>query len=193
MGIPHVPDDDDGTTQDLGPIRAVIYSSINPICFEAKSAATGKEVIGMLILKRLAVWFMEMSSEALLLSVFMGIFSFFAYTPGDNKIYARDWLAFLAAIVVVFMAQFGYLVTTIIVRIFWTNRTSRLHPVISVVLFSIHLQIFFFVTGGLHMSERLAINTGGACIVFACTFAGGQALRKWELPGNEEAGALHSV
>jgi hypothetical protein len=136
----------------------------------------------MRILKRLVVWFLETSSEVLLLCSFLGVFSTFAYGAGDVR--TRDVFAFLVAISVVFMAQFGYLLTTVIVRILWTNRTPWLHPVVSAVLFSIHLQIFFFVTRGLHLSERLAINVGGACVVFACTFAGGQALRNWEKPGS---------
>lgn len=139
----------------------------------------------MPILKRLSVWLIETSCEVFLLSLFLGIFSVVVYAPSDTKIHARQELAFLAAIAVVFMARFGYLVTTMILRMFWTNRTPWLHPAISAVLFSLHLHVFFFVTGGLHLSERLAINTCGACIVFACTFAGGYILRRWEYHGNE--------
>lgn len=132
------------------------------------------------ILKRFVVWLFETSCEVLLLLALLYALSPFFYGPSASKTSAREVVFGLVAISIAFMAESGYLLTTGIVRVFWTNRTPWLHPIISVLLFLIHLQIFFFATGGLHMSERLVINTGGACIVFACTFAGGYILRMWE-------------
>lgn len=137
------------------------------------------------ILKRLVIWLFEISCQVLLLCLLLGVFSYFAYKPSDTKIHPRDVFAMLLAISVVFMAQFGYLLTTMILRIFWTNRTPWLHPAISVVLFSIHLAIFF-AAGNFGMPERLAIAIGGSCIVFATTFIGGYFLRNWAQPKSNE-------
>lgn len=143
------------------------------------------------ILKRLVVWSLEVLCQALLLCLFLWVFSYFAYNPSDTKIYAREVLALLLAILVVFMAQFGYLLTTLLLRIFWTNRVSWLHPTISVGLFSIHLAIFF-ATGAFGPPERVAIATGGSCIVFATTFAGGYFLRRWDQAKSQELGGTRN-
>jgi hypothetical protein len=146
----------------------------------------------MRILKRLVVWLLETSCEVLLLCLFLLVLSFFS-TSGNHNVPARVvWFALLA-ISLLFMAQFGYLLTSVIVRTFWTNRMPWLHPTVSLVLFSIHLQIFFIVTGGLHLSERLAIQAGGAGVVFSSTFAGGYILRSWEQQNGNESGKLSSL
>jgi hypothetical protein len=143
------------------------------------------------VLKRLTVWLFETSFEAFLLWFLLLL----VFTYGSERIYGRDvWsgLVAISGVLGVFMAEFGYLLTTGVVRAFWTNRTPWLHPTISVVLFSIHLQIFFLVSGDLYPFERLWINAGGACIVFACTFAGGYLLRRWEKPAMKEMTARTS-
>ncbi len=141
----------------------------------------------MRILRRLFVWFLETLCEALLLCVFLISFSYFS-TGGRNDLSASKFGFVILGISILFMAKTGYLLTTAIVRMVWTNRTLWLHPVISVALFSVHLEIFFFVTGGLNASERLAIGIGGAAIVFSCTFVGGYILRSWEKRNDNDLG-----
>jgi hypothetical protein len=136
------------------------------------------------ISKRMVVWLLERSCEVLLLYPLLYIFSTLFYGPTRGKTSAREVIFILVGISVLFMAKSGYLLTTAILRILWTNRTPWLHPAISVALFLIHLQVFFFATGGVNLSERLAIRAGGACIVFSCTFVGGYVLRSWERPSS---------
>ncbi len=57
----------------------------------------------------------------------------------------------------------------------------------------IHLQIVFFVASGGTLAERLPVQVGGACIVFACTFAGGYVLRQWEKARPRESGGSTSI
>jgi len=127
----------------------------------------------MLILKRLAVWLLETSCETLLLGLFLTVFLGF-----DQHAFGKALLFYAGA--VAFMAYTtGYLLTTVIVRAVWRSQRLWLYPIVSTVPFFIHSQIFFVASGGSTPSERLWIRAAGACIVFACTFAGTFALQKW--------------
>src|SRR6202034_4025016 len=120
------------------------------------------------MLKRLIVWFFEMLSELPLL----GLLLILASTGhGLSHVHPGDLLFAVYAIAYAFMWRAGYLLTTGLLRILWSNRRPWLHPVVSVLLFSIHLQIVLASLGGTTMPARLALKAAGACIVFACTFA----------------------
>jgi len=70
----------------------------------------------MLILKRLAVWLLETSCEALLLSVLLIVLS---VPDGPSQAgFLKDLGFFVVATVYVFMWHSGCLVTTVIVRSF---------------------------------------------------------------------------
>lgn len=140
----------------------------------------------MLIPKRLVVWLIEMSCELLLLTSLL-MFMFWVHEPIGK--FLKSLPSTIYVIAYVFMWRDGYLLTTGILRLIWSNRKPWLHPAISVVLFSIHVLVFYFLTGGFDRIERLAIEAGGACIVFACTFAGGNLLRRWENAGHNNRAA----
>jgi hypothetical protein len=122
----------------------------------------------MTTLKRLFVWFVEMSGEALLLGMLWAV------------LHNAGLLFSISATVGVFMFGSGYLVTTAVLRALWGGPRLLLYSTVAVALFLTHLQIFFVATGGLTMSERLRLTVGGICAVFACTLVGGWFLRKWE-------------
>ena len=129
--------------------------------------------IGMLILKRLAVWLLETLCETLLLGLFLTVFFGF-----DQHAFGKDLLIYASGVVFLFFTT-GYLLTTAILRAVWRSQRLWLYPIISTVLFFIHSQIFFVDSGGSTPSEKLWIRAAGACIVFACTFAGPFALQMW--------------
>jgi hypothetical protein len=131
---------------------------------------------GILILKRLAVWLVETSCEALLLGLFFVVF----YGP-DERGFIRDLLLVAVAVALLFVTT-GYGLTTAILRSVWSGQRLWLYPIVATIPFFIHSQIFFVVSGGSTSSEKLLIRSAGACIVFACTFVGGCLLRKWANP-----------
>lgn len=128
--------------------------------------------------KRLVVWAFEIVTEALLLGLCLTFLSYNKYGPSDSSL-VNDILFFINAVFLVFMIGTGYLLTTGIFRMAWVGRGRWVHPIASVVLFSIHLQALFIIAGGLDVAERLKIQAAGACIVLACTFTGGWLLRQW--------------
>jgi hypothetical protein len=127
----------------------------------------------MLILKRLAVWFAETSLEALLLG--LTLISVFGY---DQHGLGRSLGLYVSGIVLLSFTT-GYLLTTAVARGAWRGRQWWSYSGIAVALFLIHSQVFFVVSGGSTRPEKLSMQIAGACIVFACTFAGTLALRRW--------------
>jgi hypothetical protein len=127
----------------------------------------------MLILKRLAVWFAETSLEALLLG--LTLISVFGY---DQHGFGRSLGLYVSGIVLLSFTT-GYLLTTAVARGAWRGRQWWSYSAIAVALFLIHSQVFFVVSGGSTRPEKLSMQIAGACIVFACTFAGTLALRTW--------------
>jgi hypothetical protein len=127
----------------------------------------------VLILKRLAVWLLETTLQALLLSLFLIAMHW------DPQAFGKDLLFFLSGIALLFFTT-GYLLTTAIVRATWRNRRFWLHPIIVAVLFSIHFEIMNVAArGAFEPPERFRFRVAGACIAFACTSIGGHLLRKW--------------
>lgn len=131
----------------------------------------------MLILKRLAVWLLETSCEALLLGLFLIILS-----GTDQLGFAKDLLAAFVWTVVLLFWGSGYLLTTAIFGLVWRSRRLWLYPAIAAALFITHVQ--FFATGWTP-STKLPVQVAGACIVFACTLVGGWFLRKWLQAGSK--------
>jgi hypothetical protein len=128
----------------------------------------------MLMPKRMVVWLLETSCEALLLSLFLIVL--YGY---DQHAFGRALLAFANGVALLFFTT-GYLLTTAIVRAVWRSQRLWLYPVIATVVFLIHFEILNVGIGGaFEPPERLRIRLAGACVLFACTFAGGWILRKW--------------
>lgn len=127
----------------------------------------------MLILKRLAVWFVETSLEALLLGLaLVGLFGY------DQHAFGRSLGLYVSGIIL-FSFTTGYLLTTAVARGYWRRQTLWSYSATATVLYLIHSEIFFRVSGGSTRPEKFSIQVVGACVVFACTFAGTLAIRGW--------------
>jgi hypothetical protein len=136
----------------------------------------------MLILKRLAAWFIETSSEVFLLGLVLTVLAGY-----DQHAFLKDLSIYSSGIVLLSFTT-GYLLSTVIARIFWRGRTLWSYPVIATVLFFIHFEIMNTGLGGaFEPSTRLRVRATGACIVFACTLAGTFALRKGRRAGESES------
>lgn len=136
----------------------------------------------MLTIKRLAVWFLETSSELLLLGLVLAILLGY-----DQHAFLRGLLRYAAGILLLFITT-GYLLTTIVARTLWRGRTLWSYPAVATALFLIHFEIMnIAVHGAFEPSDRVHIRTVGACIAFVCTFAGSCVLRKWTLQRGSEA------
>jgi|SRR6185437_15878173 len=131
----------------------------------------------MLILKRLAVWLLERSVEALLFGILFGYL-----LMHDLRSLFPDFLKF-AIIVAVVLFVHGYYVTTALAGVVWRSRRWWLYPAIAAALLVIHTR-FIFLRGGTELTPEarateLPFALVGACIVFVCSFAGGRLLEKW--------------
>lgn len=140
-----------------------------------------ERLVEMLILRRLAVWLLETSSEALLLA--LALIGLFGY---DQHAFARSPAFYSSGIVLVSFTT-GYLLSAAVARAAWKGQKLWSYPVIATVLFLIHSQIFFVISGGSTRSEKLSIQTAGGCIVSACTLVGSFILRRWAKAHSKEA------
>lgn len=128
----------------------------------------------MRALKRLVVWTLETLSVAVLVGVFLYVVLGSPFRQSD---FGRDLSFAIAGTAVVFMVGSGYLLSTALFGLVWRSQRLWLYPAIAAALFVAHVQ--FFATGW-GVSTKVPVQAGGACIVFACTYAGGYFLRKWE-------------
>lgn len=128
----------------------------------------------MLILKRLLIWLLECSLEALLLAVVLVILS-----GDDQHAYVKDVAVGFVWISTIFVST-GYLLTTGLARAIWQPGRAWQYPRVATVLFLIHFEILNHAAGGIFdPAKRAAIRVAGAFIVFTCTVAGTFVLRKW--------------
>jgi len=142
--------------------------------------ATGDNVLLMLVLRRLAVWFVETSSEVLLLGLVLTVL-----LGHDEHAFFKDFARYSSGIVLLFFTT-GYLLSTIVVRSVWRGRTLWSYPAIATFLFFIHFEIMNVALGGaFEPPDRIRIVVAGACIAFACTLAGTLALRTWVQADNK--------
>ncbi len=127
----------------------------------------------MLILKRLVLWSGETLSETFFLMLFLTALVWRGADKGPVVDTLR--LSFFGTLFV-FMIGSGYLLTTGIFGVVWRSRLPWVYPIIAATLFIVHVQ--FFVTGW-DASTKVPVQLGGACIVFACCYAGNWCLMKW--------------
>ena len=128
----------------------------------------------MLILKRLSIWLLETSLEALLIG--MVLVSLFGC---DQHAYGKCLGINFVWISTMFFST-GYLFTTAIFRAIWRGRSLWSYSVAALMLFLIHFEILNHAAGGaFDLPKRAVIRIAGGCIVFACTFAGTLVLRRW--------------
>jgi hypothetical protein len=127
----------------------------------------------MVVLKRIAIWLGETSSEAFFLMVLLTALVW--RDPNKGPLIDTLRLTFFGTLFF-FMLGSGYLLTTGFFGIVWRSSIPWVYPVIAATLFVIHVQ--FFATGW-EVETKVPVQVGGACIVFGCTFFGGLLLRKW--------------
>ena len=129
----------------------------------------------MLILKRFAIWVLELSCEALLFSLLL---SFLGGPPYRHDFPEDLW--FGAAVVVIAFLNTGYAITTALFGVLWRSPTLWVYPTITAILFVAIFQIITISQGsGWSLSTKLFFQGFGIGIVFACTFVGTYLLRKW--------------
>ena len=127
----------------------------------------------MVIVKRLTIWLLETFSQAMLLG--LALIGLFGY---DQHAFGKSLGLYVSGVLLLSFTT-GYLLTTAIARGAWKSQNLWSYSSIAVVLFLIHSQIFFVVSGGSTRSEKLSMQIAGTCIVFACTIGGTLALRRW--------------
>ena len=111
----------------------------------------------MLILKRLAVWLGETSAEVLLLG--LALIALFGH---DQHAVGRSLLAYYSTGLVLFSFTTGYLFTTAIARGIWRGGAWWSYSAVAVVLYLIHSEIFFVLSGGSTRPEQFSVQVAGA-------------------------------
>jgi hypothetical protein len=124
----------------------------------------------MLVLKKLAVWFLESSCEALLLGVFFAVKELPRGSSRNG--FAGDVSSFSLMTITIFMWTTGFLLTTGVARVVWRSRRIWLYSAVAAMLFLAHFVYFNLVAPGWTLSSPLKLEVGvaGVCIVFGCTF-----------------------
>ena len=127
-----------------------------------------------MILTRLSVWFGEMVSALLFLSVLS------LTLAGRSEQWSRceDFALVLVWTAAVFMFGSGFLVTTGVVGVFFRSQSQWCYPTVAALLFIAHDQFFYT---GLKVPDtaQAQYQVAGGCIVFICTSVGTWYLRKW--------------
>jgi len=125
-------------------------------------------------IKRITIWLLETLSEATLLGMFLVLLF------GYDKEHFAGGLFIYASFIFIFFGLTGYLLTTILVRIFWDRLSIWQNSAIAITLFLIHFEILNIGIGGAFAPhDRYRIITAGVCIAFACTLGGTLILNKW--------------
>lgn len=128
----------------------------------------------MRILKRLAIWLMEVGLQAVLLGLLLiGLY-------GHDKFrFGRDLLVYTDSILVMFFLT-GYLLTTAILRVLWKGRTFWLYPVIAMALFLFHFELLNLGIGGAFAPpDRTRVLLAGMCAAAITTLCGTLVLQRW--------------
>lgn len=125
------------------------------------------------MIKRLVVWFSETLLEAVLLGLaLVGLFGY------DQHAFVKS-LGFYITGILLFSFTTGYLLTTVIARAAWRGKNAWSYSAIACLLYLLHSEIFFHITGGSTRSEQFSMQVAGVFIVLLCTFGGTLLLRRW--------------
>jgi hypothetical protein len=127
----------------------------------------------MPLIKRLAVWLLETSLEVVLLALALMIL--FGHNP---HAVGKSIVGYAAGIVLLSFTT-GYLLTTVVARGAWRGKSWWSYSVLAVVLFLIHSEIFFKISGASTRPEQFSMQTAGVLVVFVSTVAGSWLLRRW--------------
>lgn len=123
----------------------------------------------VLITKKITIWLLEILFQDLGLSLLFILPN--RYDPGD---FVKDLTISALGVFMLFFST-AYLLTTVVFRAFWKNRSPWTYPAIATVLFLIHFEMF----RGFERGERWYVRIIGGGIVFFTTFIGTSVLRKW--------------
>lgn len=124
--------------------------------------------------KRLLIWLVEALFEALLLGSVLA-----SLLGHDEHEYLKDAFIYASCISIMFFTT-GYLLTTLLSRMFWKIRQWWSYPLMAAGLFLIHFQIMSVGLGGaFDPRDRGRIRAVGMCIALLCTTGGSFILRKW--------------
>jgi hypothetical protein len=138
--------------------------------------------VRMSTIKRAVVLLVELAAEALLLGCLLGALV-------SNQIGFRYGAigSVLAVPVVLFLH--GYYLTRAFFGVIWRSQTLWAYPALAAALFVAHMH-FAFVRlkpdlSPMGRATELPFLAGGACVVFACAFAGNRLLRRWTQAANK--------
>lgn len=126
--------------------------------------------------ERLVTWMIEIIIQAFAFSVLI-----LEVGKLDRTIGIIDIVVGCVPVLYIFCVS-GYVVTTIIIRVFLIRQNSWLSAICVTLLFLIHFEVLnhFIVSGGVaDSSDRTFIRIIGSCITFLTTFAGAFALKRW--------------
>jgi hypothetical protein len=150
------------------------YPPRSPCNWKNQCETEGHATRRMLILRRLSIWPLETSLEALLLGVVL-----VSSSDANQHNFVKDVAVSVVWIATMFFST-GYLLTTGIARAIW--QPGRLWPysMVATALFFIHFEILNHSAGGIFdPPKRAVIRIAGGCIAFACTLLGTLVLRQW--------------
>jgi hypothetical protein len=130
----------------------------------------------MRILKRLAVWLLEVGLQAILLGILLiGLYGY------GKASFARSLMILVDSIFVMFLLT-GYLLTTAISRAAWKGRTIWQYSIVAAVLFISHFELLNVGLGGAFAPpDRKIVLITGTVIAFLTTLVGTIVLRQWKL------------
>jgi hypothetical protein len=134
------------------------------------------------VLRRLrvwSVWLLEILCEALGTAwIFFFIPALQDFSGVVHEFRVRTLIG-IALFVLIEFTMTGYLVTTALASVFLRSRAWFLYPIASAALYLIHSEAFFVAVGNKMFDKSNArIQVLGACITFACTFAGSRVLSR---------------
>jgi|SRR5271165_1009725 len=137
----------------------------------------------MSTIKRIIVLIVELSVEAFLLGTLLGTL----LLPNFIHLITGVWALAFAVAVVLFVH--GYYLTRAFFGVVWRSQTLWAYPALAAALFVAHMH-FAFIRLKPDMSPmgratELPFLAGGACVVFACAFAGNWLLRRWAQTANK--------
>lgn len=134
------------------------------------------------MIKRLSIWFAETCFEILLLA--LALLAMFGYDKGAFA----NGLGFYVSALALLSFTTGYLFTTVVARVAWRSQKLWSYSLVATILFIVHSEIFFVVSGGSTRYQKLSMQFAGCGIVFASTFVGSVVLRRWVLPDSKSTG-----
>lgn len=129
----------------------------------------------MLKLKRIAVLFVELLAEVVLLGCLLGAMV-------SDKIGILNGVLGAMVTVPVILGLHGYYVSRILSTIAWASKARWLYPCLASTAFIAH--VLFIAQYKSELSSRaqfliVPFLIGGTCVVFLCSFGGNLLFRKW--------------